>query len=90
MLNPEIARIIPNWTEERIMFWASSPNEDDKKNKLPSLIPHPPIEIGRVENKREIGKIRPILNSSNVLKPLFLHTKINSSIEIKWLKKDNV
>ena len=41
------------------------------------------MEIGRRENKREIGKIRPILNNSNVLKPLFLHTKINSSIEIK-------
>ena len=72
------------------MFWASRPNEDDNKNKLPSLIPHPPIEIGRVENNREIGKIRPILNNSNVLNPLFLHTKIKSRIEIKWVKKDKL
>ena len=81
---------MPNWTEERIIFWVSRPNEDDKKSKLPSLMPHPPIEIGRVDNKRDIGKIRPILISSDVSNPLFLHTKINSRIEIKWLKKDKL
>ena len=85
---PVIARIIPNWTEDNTISSVPIPIIEEKYNKLPSLIPQPPTEIGSKEINKELGKIRLNIKSSSGLKLFKLQMKINNKIEKEWLNKE--